>query len=76
MRGPWEFEDPRCAEVGGDFFFPEKGQNSIEMRIARKICGGCQHKTECAEWAVANHEVGIWGGTTETTRRRLRKKVA
>ena len=76
MRGPWQFEAPRCSEVGGDFFFPERGENSIEVRIAKNICSSCIHKTECAEWAVAHHETGIWGGTTEHTRRKLRKKVA
>lgn len=72
MRGPWAFETPACAEIGGDFWFPEKADTSSEMFLAKSICGSCTHKTECLEWAIDNERFGIWGGTTETQRQRLR----
>ena len=74
MRGPWEFEKPLCAEVGGDFWFPEQGDSSMELRIARSICNRCIHQQECIEWAVENENFGIWGGTNERARRVLRRK--
>ena len=76
MRGPWLFENPSCAEVGGDFWFPEQADTSKEMYLAKSICGSCTHKTECLEWAIENERYGIWGGTNQQTRasiRRMRK---
>jgi hypothetical protein len=74
MRVPWQFEEPACAEVGGNFWFPEKNDSSIEMTIAKNICSSCTHKTECLEWAIDNFEHGIWGGTNNLTRQRIRAK--
>ena len=74
MRGPWEFEEPLCAEVGGDFWFPERHQrNDSNTKFAKSICGQCQHQVECLEWAVNNEHFGIWGGTNEETRSYIRK---
>ena len=77
MTAPWEFEEPACAEVGGDFWFPEKSDSSNEMFLAKSICGSCTHKVDCLEWAINNEPFGIWGGTTEMQRasiRRMRSK--
>ena len=76
MRGPWAFETPACAEIGGDFWFPEKADTSSEMFLAKSICGSCTHKTECLEWAIDNERFGIWGGTTETQRQGMRVRRA
>lgn len=79
MRGPWHFEEPRCAEIGTEFFYPNKNETSV-VRMAVSICNLCTHKTECLEWALANEEHGIWGGTNGNQRTRIkrlrRKKVA
>jgi len=77
MTAPWNFTEPACAEVGGDFWFPDKADTSSEMYLAKSICGSCTHKTECLEWAINNERFGIWGGTTEMQRasiRRMRNK--
>lgn len=65
MREPRFYENPACAEVGGDFWFPEKSDglmNTAEMRMAISICGKCPHQSECAEWGIENEDHGIWGG--------------
>ena len=74
MRVPWEYEEPACAEVGGDFWFPEQSQ-SLENNhvVARKICASCTHKTECLEWGLAYEDFGIWGGLSENERRNIRR---
>lgn len=71
-------EDPRgsadalCGQVGGELFFPEKGGSSKE---AKSICTSCDLKTACLEWALLNDErFGVWGGTSERERRRLRQQ--
>ncbi|MFM8302673.1 MAG: WhiB family transcriptional regulator [Actinomycetota bacterium] len=44
------------------------------METARRICTACHVSRECLEFALAtNQEAGIWGGTTEEERRKLRK---
>ena len=29
MREPREYENPLCAEIGGDFWFPDKDKESV-----------------------------------------------
>ena len=76
MREPREFEDPLCAQSGGDFWFPEPGQGiTQETNYARSICDKCVHKVECAEWGIYNEHYGIWGGLTEAHRKQVRRKL-
>lgn len=61
----------RCLEVDPEVFFPERGGSS---KAARAVCNDCPVKAECLRYALANREqFGIWGGTSERERRRLRK---
>lgn len=61
-----------CLGVDPDLFFPERGASTAD---ARKVCGACVVREECLEFALVNGEkFGIWGGTTERERRRLRKQ--
>jgi hypothetical protein len=75
VRHPRLYEEPGCAEVGGDFWFPEKSDgltNTVEMQIAKSICKKCPHQTECAEWGIAKESFGIWGGLMPRERARAR----
>jgi WhiB family redox-sensing transcriptional regulator len=64
----------RCTEVDPEIFFPERGGSSKE---ARKVCDKCDVRLQCLEYALNNKEqFGIWGGTSERERRRLRKERA
>ena len=77
MREPRFYENPACATVGGDFWFPEKSDgtsNSVEMLMAKSICNRCPHRIECAEWGVEKERYGIWGGLTEKQRRLVRQQ--
>ena len=41
------------------------------------MCGGCEVKTECLEYALRHGEkFGIWGGMSERERRRIRRQRA
>lgn len=78
MREPWVYENPACAEVGGDFWFPEKADgsmNTVEMVMAKSICRTCPHKAECAEWGIRNEVFGIWGGLTQQDRRPIQRQL-
>lgn len=76
MRGPWHFETPACAEIGGDFWFPEPRADDKEHQLAKTICSLCTHKTECLEWALENEHYGVWGGLGEKARKQIRARRA
>jgi WhiB family redox-sensing transcriptional regulator len=57
-------------------FFPIgiTGTALEQIETARRICTACTVAHDCLEFALAtNQEAGIWGGTTEEERRKLRK---
>lgn len=68
----WRWQDDAlCAQVGDDFWFPDKGGSTRE---AKGVCGRCPVRAECLEYALANDErFGVWGGMSERERRRLRR---
>ena len=62
-----------CAQTDPEAFFPEKGGSTRE---AKKICVGCEVKSECLEYALEHDErFGIWGGLSERERRRLKRRA-
>ncbi len=66
--------DSLCAQTDPEAFFPEKGGST---RDAKKICGACEVRTECLDYALSNDErFGIWGGLSERERRKLRKQAS
>jgi len=65
--------DSLCAQTDPEAFFPEKGGSTRE---AKKICGSCEVRNQCLEYALENDErFGIWGGLSERERRKLRKRA-
>ena len=60
------------------FFAASQGREHPGKRAAVAICGTCRVKDACLDYALAapGHlpEVGIWGGTTDEQRNRLRRK--
>ncbi len=52
-----------CAQTDPEAFFPEKGGSTRE---AKRICLGCEVRSECLEYALRHDErFGIWGGLSE-----------
>jgi WhiB family redox-sensing transcriptional regulator len=74
MRVPKQFENPLCAEVDTELFFPDKGEYS-QAKKAKEVCRRCPHLSECLEWAIPNERFGIWGATNERERGRMRAKL-
>jgi WhiB family redox-sensing transcriptional regulator len=61
----------RCHEVDPEIFFPERGGS---CKVDRAICNTCPVRTLCLRYALTNREqFGIWGGTSERERRKLKK---
>ncbi|WP_229369298.1 WhiB family transcriptional regulator [Umezawaea beigongshangensis] len=68
----WQ-ERALCAQTDPEAFFPEKGGSTRE---AKRICLGCEVRSECLEYALAHDErFGIWGGLSERERRKLKKRA-
>jgi hypothetical protein len=63
-----------CAQTDPEAFFPEKGGSTRE---AKRLCAGCEFRIPCLEYATTAASAGvilagIWGGTSERERRRIR----
>ena len=74
MNEEQEWQDRAlCAQTDPEAFFPEKGGSTRE---AKRICQGCDVRSECLEYALAHDErFGIWGGLSERERRKLKKRA-
>lgn len=66
-----------CRESDPGLFFPagSTGQALEEIAAAKAVCQVCPVREQCLQFALqTNQESGIWGGTSEDERRRLRKR--
>jgi WhiB family redox-sensing transcriptional regulator len=60
-----------CRGADADLFFPERGAST---RKAKAICGECQVRAQCLDFAIeVGEKFGIWGGMSERERRRVRR---
>jgi WhiB family transcriptional regulator, redox-sensing transcriptional regulator len=65
-----------CRDTSPDLFFPVGTTGAALKQIddAKAICNQCDAKAECLEFAlITNQDSGIWGGTCEDERRKLRR---
>jgi WhiB family redox-sensing transcriptional regulator len=71
LEEPVGLEDGLCREVDADTFFADVGENH-KISAARIICGRCDVREACLEYALEHGErYGMWGGMTENQRRKL-----
>jgi WhiB family redox-sensing transcriptional regulator len=62
-----------CRKVDPDLFFPSVGE---PLDAARAVCEPCPVREECLAFAVAHSELhGVWAGTSDRERRRLRSEA-
>lgn len=65
-----------CRDTDPDLFFPvgTTGPALVQIAQAKAVCGECDAKAACLEFAITtNQDTGIWGGTSEEERRKLRR---
>jgi WhiB family redox-sensing transcriptional regulator len=77
----WDDSDWRsvaaCRDTEPELFFPvgTTGMATDQIESAKRVCTTCDAQKACLEFALAtNQESGVWGGTTEDERRKLRKQ--
>jgi len=72
-----------CTGKPTEWWFPVRdGKTSTELRVIRKnmhravtICETCPACSECLLYSLENHEIGIWGGIGEKSRKRARRML-
>jgi len=76
----WDTDDWRtlaaCRDTDPDLFFPvgTTGPALQQIDAAKAVCRQCEAQGPCLEFALAtNQESGVWGGTSEEERRKIRK---
>jgi WhiB family redox-sensing transcriptional regulator len=60
------------GSVNPDMFFPTQGRPEPE-RV--ELCQGCPVRADCLREGLDTGSKGIWGGTTERQRRKLKETI-
>jgi WhiB family transcriptional regulator, redox-sensing transcriptional regulator len=64
-------EEAACRGLDPELFYAEGG---AAVTRAKGVCGGCDIRAKCLEWAIAREEFGVWGGTTARERAQIRRQ--
>lgn len=73
-------EDPKWMNRGACYgtsvnnFFIERGDSGEYREVIANFCNVCVVKTSCLNYAIDNYVSGIWGGTTDRGRQRIRRE--
>jgi len=72
-RELWK-DEANCLGTDTEAFFSgETHGDDRDMKSLRRICGACNVKNECLEYAIDFGMLGYWGDTTEAERKRIRR---
>ncbi len=70
-------QQANCRQTDPALFFPvgSTGMAREQIQAAKAVCRCCPVRQACLDFALqTNQEAGIWGGTSEEDRRRLRRR--
>ncbi|WP_431991913.1 WhiB family transcriptional regulator [Streptomyces albogriseolus] len=68
-----------CRTEDPELFFPigTSGPALLQTEQAKAVCRRCTVQEQCLEWALeTGQSIGVWGGTSETERRALKRRIA
>ncbi|MGW6926520.1 WhiB family transcriptional regulator [Streptomyces sp. NPDC054950] len=67
-----------CADEASELFFPigNTGPALLQIEEAKAVCRRCPLMESCLEGALERNELGVWGGTDEADRRRIKRRAA
>ena len=66
-----------CRDTDPDLFFPvgTTGPAIEQIETAKRVCETCDARQPCLEYVLTtNQDSGIWGGTSEEERRKIRRQ--
>lgn len=69
----WIKGDEPCLNHDPELWFSYEDHDKAK---AMRICERCPQRAECYQHAMANREIGIWGGTTDEQRKAMRRYLA
>ncbi|MFE9923185.1 WhiB family transcriptional regulator [Streptomyces sp. NPDC005774] len=67
-----------CRDEDPDLFFPigTSGPALLQTEQAKGVCRRCPVQQHCLDWALdTGQSLGVWGGTSETERRALKRRL-
>ncbi|CAL9668820.1 WhiB family transcriptional regulator [Streptomyces sp. enrichment culture] len=69
---------PACADEDPELFFPvgTTGPALVQIAEAKAVCRRCPLMQSCLDTALQRGEQGVWGGTDEDDRRRIKRRLA
>lgn len=68
----WVDKDPLCAQIASpELWFSD---HLADQEYALTICNACPLREPCLDYAVHHMVQGIWGGTVESVRKRIRRE--
>lgn len=65
-----------CRDTDPQLFFPvgTTGPAITQIEQAKSVCNSCDSKDICLKFALhTNQDTGVWGGTSEEERRKIRR---
>ena len=71
------WERAACLGLDVKLFFPEKADKAAS-NDAKQVCARCAIRRECLDYALTfgpGECPGVWGGTSESERRRMRRSA-
>ncbi|MDQ1367102.1 MAG: WhiB family transcriptional regulator, redox-sensing transcriptional regulator [Acidimicrobiaceae bacterium] len=72
---PWR-DRAACQAASAELFFPigRTGDAVEHIEAAKAVCRTCPVREACLRFAIeTNQEAGVWGGTSEEERDRIRR---
>jgi len=74
LQGPW-WSQAACQDAEPEVFFPISDRDHWSRSAALELCSACEVRAQCLAVAMTDRTlVGIWGGTDEADRARLRRR--
>ena len=65
--------DAACRDLDTNLFFPDSESDSGP---ALAVCAVCPVREQCLDFAIRTRQNdGVWGGATETERKRIRRRM-
>jgi len=75
IKAPYFDGTQLCAQVDPELFFPNNASEATKLkRVVIPICRACSFQTKCLEYAINSDVYGIWAGTSDTDRMKIRKQ--
>lgn len=74
VRNPEEWkQNGACLGLDVSLFYPDPtGDGVKDAMAAKKVCASCPVRLDCLTYGVHHEKYGIWGGTSERQRQRIR----